>query len=82
MIPGRVTTRHWYLPVAKTWGWRGNAQWSPLPRLSQALLSGSASLRPPLAGLLENVSGPGEDVLLGREGIWKMHFSTPRQQSS
>jgi hypothetical protein len=52
-----------------------------LSSLSQALLSGTASLRPPWAGLLENASGPGEDELLGREDVWKVHFSMPRQQS-
>ena len=48
---------------------------------SHALLSGTASLRLPLAGLLENASGPAEDVLLGREDVWKTHCSMPRQQS-
>ena len=48
---------------------------------SRTLLSGAASLRPPLAGLLENASGPAEDVLLGREDVWKTQFSMPRQQS-
>ncbi|SRR6266702_4318204 len=68
-IPCHVTTRVWYRSPRPGHGLatREYLQRSLLPRLrvSQILLSGFASLRPPLAGLLENVSGPGEDILLG-----------------